>query len=294
MKRAWWAVLLALSCAKTWPRPETSGAWNEALRACRSGDQRACYWKANRLRSSDPVAAAKVHEAACNAGAGQSCNELGFAARDGRGLEKSATRAMALWQRACDLGSKDGCDSLGTGWRDGVGAKVDLGAASVAYEAACAQQDAAGCTNLGLALMEGQGVAKNEARAEALWRQVCATEEILESCRYLGVALVRGAGVRQDIEGGLAMLRRACRLGGAADCLAAGAEMVEHGDAVEALRYVRTSCTWGSGPGCYQLSKLLRAGDAGVAALEEATEAQARACDADVALACERDGGSAP
>lgn len=192
---------------------------------------------------------------------------------------------MELWQRSCALGSKDGCDSLGTGWRDGVGGTVDLAASVVAYEASCAQQDAAGCTNLGTALMEGKGVTKNEPRAEALWRAVCATETIHESCRRLGLMLVRG----KDVEGGLAMLRRACRLGAAADCLAAGDAMTEFGDSVEALRYVRTSCE-----GCERLTKFLRAGDAGVDALEEAAAAQVRACRGGAMVACEVDGGSAP
>lgn len=289
MSRAWWVCLvLVTSCARTWPKPQKGTEWHAAFRACRGGDQRACYWRANSVRSSDFDEAIKLYRASCDAGLGESCNELGFFAKDGRGLPKSGADAMKYWDRACTAGSRDGCDSLGTGWRDGVGGEVNHPRAVVAYEAACKLLDPAGCTNLGRALMKGEGVEKNASRAEALWRQVCANDEkIDDACRFLGDALVRGEGVTRDLEGGLAMLRRACRLGEAEDCRVAGVAMREFGDSLEGLRHLRTSCTWGSPRGCFELSEVLARGGTGVDDPEEADDARAWACRDGHAAACE-------
>lgn len=294
MKRAWvWLVLAA--CAAPWPRPTRSNEWQAAFRACRGGNQQACYWRAASLRAQDFDGAVKLYERSCEGGAGQSCNELGFFAKQGRGVPESGAKAMEYWKRACALGSKDGCDSLGTGWRDGVGGEVNHAEAVKAYQTACALKDEYGCSNLALALMLGEGVPKDAARAEALWRAGCANDEnVSDACRHLGTRLVRGDGVTRDVEGGLAMLRRGCRLGGAADCYAASVAMQAFGDSIEARRYLRTSCAWGSAKGCFTLSQALMAGDAGVEELAEAKAVKQKACADGLDEACEAGAPASP
>lgn len=295
MKR--WSVLLllALSCAKSWPKPERSTEWQAAFRACRGGDQRACYWQASSVRWTDRPRAVALFVKACDANVGEACNELGFYAKDGNELPKSGTAAMAYWEKSCALDSDDGCDSLGTGWRDGVGGEKNLERAAKAYERACAMKDEAGCTNLGRALMNAEGVTADPARAVTLWRQVCSGDDALiyTSCRYLGDALVRGqGGVPRDVEGGLKALRRACRFGDEKDCFAASEAMAEVGDSTEALRYLRASCTWGLAEGCAKLSATLSAkSNASADDVEEAAEAKKKACRKGVSAACQSDAG---
>ena len=261
-----WVALVFAACAATWPRPNSGSEWQATWRACRDGNQAACYWKA---RDEEPAKRRALYQTACDANVGRACNELGFfIARDGGGA-----RAMELWKRACELGSKDGCDSLGTGWRDGVGGTVDARAALDAYERACRMHDATGCTNLGRQLL-----ASDPARAEKLWREVCASEEISDACRLLGIARVHGEGLARDVDEGLSLLRRACRLGDADDCLATGEVLEELHQPGESLRYVRTSCTWGSAAGCLKLSRTLRLGEPDDEALREARDAELFAC----------------
>ncbi|MGV3622565.1 MAG: tetratricopeptide repeat protein [Archangium sp.] len=293
MKRVAWVVLVAMSCAKSWPRPERTMDWDHAFRACRSGDQRACYWRANSLRHSDLEAAIELYEKSCDANVGASCNELGFFAKDGTGLPKSGTAAMEYWKKSCAAGNDDGCDSLGTGWRDGVGGEKNAVEAAKAYALACEQLDEAGCTNLGRALMRGDGVARDAKRAIELWTRVCNGEDeaIYTSCRYLGDALVRGeAGTPRDVELGLKVLRRACRFGDENDCYVASLAMSEAGDSIEALRYLRASCTWGHAEGCARLAATLTAKNT-ADALEEAAAATQRACAKGFASACPADAG---
>lgn len=271
MKRApvWW--LLLASCATWSSGPQTNDEWNAAYRACRDGNQTACYWKIGSLAPGERRAA---YQRACEANVAAACNDLGFfVAQDGQ-----KTRAVELWRKSCELGSKDGCDSYGTGLRDGLGGAVDETGAVAAYELACRQNDAAGCTNLGRQLLNGRGVARDTARAEKLWRTTCASEEIHDSCRVLGLALVRGEGLTKDVDGGVVMLKRACRYGKAADCFAASEVLEELQQPAEALRYLRTSCAWGSSNGCRALAKVLRTGKPGDEEEREALEAEAFVC----------------
>jgi hypothetical protein len=278
----WWIVLLVslISCARSFPRPQTSSEWEERYRGCRAGDQRACYWRGIAdLDEGRTVQGAKTIEKACQAGVGEACNETGFFhSRGWYGFPVNAGRARELWARSCERGSKDGCDSWGTGLRDGIGGPADLPGAVAAYERACKLEDAAGCSNLGSALLAGAGVKRDVARAVTLWRTICARETgIHHSCRLLGAALVHGDGVEQNVTEGLTFMRRACNLGSADDCREAGELMFGFGSKPEAVRYLRTSCTWGSAEGCRALGiRLLEGGEAAEHA--EALEVLISAC----------------
>jgi TPR repeat protein len=270
-----------LGCANSLPRPQTGSEWNEFLRACRAGDQRACYWKGSlELSSGNTAQGVELMVRACDAGVGMACNEVGFFHSEAKhGFKRDGARAVALWKRACEQGSKDGCDSWGTGLRDGVGGPIDLEGAVAAYERACKLDDAAGCTNLGAALLRGAGTKANPARAEALWRKVCAQEEIYRSCRLLGAELVRGELIKpREEEEGLAVLRRACNLGRGDDCLEAALAMRDYGSKAESLRYLRTSCAWESTRGCRELGKVLSR-DPAEDAQEESRAVLQKACE---------------
>jgi TPR repeat protein len=282
LRRAFVLLLSALmGCAASFPRPETSTDWDLRRRQCRDGDQRACHWKGiAELREGKIEQAAQTLQRSCEAGVAESCNDVGFFfSQPYAPIVRDAVKGRALWQRACERGSKDGCDSWGTGLRDGVGGPVDLVGAVAAYERACKLEDSAGCTNLAAALLEGRGAPIDAMRAEALWRKICARDDIYLSCRLLGSAIARGRGLPVDVKEGLSLLRRACNNGKAADCLEASSVMQEVGSKGEALRYLRTSCDWGSVRGCRELGRTLRAsGDPEDS--DEAEEMLQRACDA--------------
>ena len=67
--------------------------------ACNRGDIAACG------------ELAPILQTACNRDAGM-CMPLGFLYREGRGVPKDATRALALYMRACDGGETKACETL--------------------------------------------------------------------------------------------------------------------------------------------------------------------------------------
>ena len=284
-------LLHTLGCAHSLPRPENFGEWQELFRACRAGDQRACYWRGISDVSEGRIEeGVKRIETACDAGVGIACNIQGFIYSEGRYQRKiDAPRARALWARSCSLGSKDGCDSWGTGLRDAVGGPADLPGAAAAYELACKRDDGAGCTNLAKALLHGEGVGKDATRAALLLRTICAREtDSQDSCRVLGAALVHGDGLTADVPEGLTLLRRACNIGGAEDCQEAGELMVGFGSQSEGVRYLRTSCTWGRVAGCRALGLRLLEGPDEEGAHDEARDVLRSACSGGDKPSCSR------
>lgn len=268
-------------CARSLPRPQTSSEWEALFRDCRAGDQRACYWRGQAdLDEGRTEQGVKLIKAACEAGIGPACNTEGFFSSAGWYEQPiDPVRARSLWARSCELGSKDGCDSWGTGLRDAIGGPVDLPGAAAAYERACKLEDSAGCTNLGSALLKGEGVKQDVTRAVALWRTICSREtDIQHSCRLLGAALVQGEGMEANVTEGLTLLRRACNLGEAEDCQVAGELMALFGSQSEAVRYLRTSCTWGRPAGCRTLGLRLLEGPDEEDAHAEAREVLQKAC----------------
>lgn len=253
-------MVLVLGCARNvpLPRPTTSGAINAALRACRDGNPYGCYWKAV-VAEKDPAAAHALFESSCTAGVAEACNMLGADYSEGRrATVKDPPRGLALWERSCALGSKDGCDSWGTGLRDGVGGPPQPAAAVAAYEKACALGDGPGCTNLASALLQGSGTLPNPDRALALLQQVCAREEEQwQSCGVLGRALLKGDVLPADRGEGIRLLVRGCNLGHRGDCFDASLALSARGDAAQALRYLRASCSWGEVKGCAALGAQL-------------------------------------
>ena len=60
-------LLVFAACAATWPRPTSGGEWQATYRACRDGNQAACYWKA---REEEPSKRRAIYQAACDANVG--------------------------------------------------------------------------------------------------------------------------------------------------------------------------------------------------------------------------------
>lgn len=90
---------------------------------------------------------ARALRSACRRGAAEDCNQLGVLTLQGRGMVRSAPRAVALFASACELGSARGCNNLGIARATGEGGLLDLGAALELFEIACAGGLREACDN---------------------------------------------------------------------------------------------------------------------------------------------------
>jgi hypothetical protein len=121
-------------------------------------------------------AAAVFYEKACGGGYAWGCQNLGWLASRGQGVEKDDARADRLFEHACDAGLADGCVALAGRLKQSGATNpdpaVDLRVVSL-LERACNAGNAPSCAQLSQLYRSGQGVERNEALARQLDEQAC-------------------------------------------------------------------------------------------------------------------------
>src|SRR4051812_18521802 len=104
-----WRLLLTVllfACSNASRRPLAANA--TTADRCRAGAGESCLSLAVAARSSaerpaDSLRALSLFEAACDAGEGAGCVEAAWMLAQGDGVERSAGRAKARYERACEL-----------------------------------------------------------------------------------------------------------------------------------------------------------------------------------------------
>lgn len=260
-----------------------------------NGDLPACVAKAQALARAerpDAEAAARLYDAACAQNAADACEHLADLHFDGRLVDATRGRALALADQACGLGRASACALAGFV----LAAEGHDADARVRWERGCAAGDGKACANLSVFLHKGRGGPPDEARsalfaarANELARAGCARHDARE-CGFLGKTLAReghaleavaplelacrgrddaacvllgtglaagGAGVTADSARAQSILSLGCRDGGADTCSRLGTFAYLNGDVPGAAVATQRSCDLGSGEGCYQLAALL-------------------------------------
>ena len=175
-------------------------------------------------------AAVLAFERGCALGHGRSCVWLGHEVERGVHAERDVVRAASLLEKGCTLGEGSGCrdaaDMLETGRKARPEMlnppppppvpKPDLPRdrvrAIALYERACEIGERDSCFIAARLLAAGEGMAPDRDKALALFVQMCDDGMALACTRAAALAPGREADY----------LRRACVLGGADDCVAAG------------------------------------------------------------------------
>ncbi|MEQ1564468.1 MAG: tetratricopeptide repeat protein, partial [Myxococcota bacterium] len=204
--------------------------------------------------------------------------------QDGRGVERDADRAVALYRQACDGGLGVGCSNLGMMYESGTGgaridpakAKAAFAEALVAYRASCAGPTPTYCANLGWMLESGRGGAANGEEALAVWQRGCDGGDA-DACvnRWLH-DLELGGDVSRVISG----LREQCAAEAPSSC-GPLARALAPTEPEAASGFAARGCEQGDAVACGVLAVLLRAGDAA-----GSSAAWERACRLGLAEGC--------
>jgi TPR repeat protein len=221
---------------------------------------------------------ATVCQHACEAGDADACNNAGAFYNPGNygsipGLPKDGKRALAYFDRACAKGSFEACDNqaLMLDWDDSD--KNNVVAATRLYERACEAGVVDACGGLALHLVTGRGVERDEKRGLALLQRACddtsdyardsnGTPKRAFFCWRLGGVWHRGftGGAGVDLARADALYERACDLGQAEACWAAGNAYADgHGvkvDKERARTFYTKACKAGYTPGCDDMDKI--------------------------------------
>ena len=96
---------------------------------------------------------------------------LGWAYKEGAGVEKDAREALNWWRKAAEQGHANAKNYLGLAYREGAGVEKDQREAVKWFREAAEQGEAAAQYNLGLAYKEGAGVEKDPLEAVKWWRK---------------------------------------------------------------------------------------------------------------------------
>ncbi len=119
-----------------------------------------------------PVALEEFH-AACQAGDGAACNDLGVSYERGYGTTAAPGRALEQFERACRAGSPDGCNNQGAMLERGSVAAPELERVRDLYQRACESGSGLGCSNLGALYAKGKGIPRDTADARWLFERAC-------------------------------------------------------------------------------------------------------------------------
>jgi uncharacterized protein len=239
-----------------------------ALRMTRSPQERASVQKAldkmSRRVPSDPMAALRHHEAACDAGTGDSCADLAEAAHHGRGMAQDLARARALYDKACAAKAEGACQELAVLLAKGEGGAVDATRAAALLAPECEAGSAYSCMYLGWMRASGQGLAKDPAAGAVLYAKACEGGNS-DGCRLLGRLHADGAGVAKDEARAFALFEKACAAGDVSGCGSVG-HALRRGlgvakDAGRALEHLTRACDGGQEYFCSGLGYMYETGD---------------------------------
>jgi uncharacterized protein len=148
-----------------------------------------------------PVALEELH-AACQAGNGTACNDLGVSYQLGYGTQPDSGKALEQFERACRAGSPDGCNNQGAMLERAWGAERDLERARELYQEACEKGSGLGCSNLGALYAKGKGVTRDTADARWLFERAC-QKGSATGCNNLSATYERDPALRPSGSSGL-------------------------------------------------------------------------------------------
>ena len=155
-----------------------------------------------------------AYEKACRQGRADACLGLAEASLAQKGLTRRlrARKAEEYLSRACQGGSGRGCYLLGERlltahagyWqaeREGI----------EAYKRGCALGSGEACFGFARENDVDYGVRRRQPAISApSYQKACALAEIAEACWWAGLMMQQGQGVARDLEGGEALIRKAC------------------------------------------------------------------------------------
>ena len=267
-------------------------------RACDGGEPLGCAWLASMYKvgegvAPDPVRARALAEPACTAGEPVGCLVMGWLFREGAtGTERDEPKAVELFQQACSLNQPNACRALGVVTREGSGGlQKDAKRGLALLERGCELGEAHVCFELAATSFDSAGDGLAPGRAFQLFVEAC-KEGILGACLNEGIARCKGTGTAVDIPGANAVWRKACQDGQFTSCGwlgigLTGAECSERRDDKQAREYLTQACNANVAVDCDWLGSLLEQGRGGPRDLRRAEAAYKKACEGDVAPACE-------
>jgi uncharacterized protein len=222
-------------------------------RACELGSPVACNDLAI-LFGEDLAQAMPLFERACALGLDRGCANWGVQILRHQPSDAEHERAVGLLSRACDQSDAFACAELGdamyaTFEQSGASAH---GRAHVAYEKACKLGYIDACANDGWMFRNGEGTTKNTARARELFRFACERESYA-GCAALGYDLMDDAKNGDEYAEGTRWLKLACDHDDAFGCFSIGAALVSSGDAASldgGIALLKRACSLGSADGC--------------------------------------------
>ena len=214
--------------------------------ACTKGDGRACFDIADRLErgtgvAKDPVRALTFHIRACELKQGEACYRAGTLL-DSASSAPDLPRATQFYRKGCDLKSANGCFSLGFAYRLGKGVATNQALGTSLMDKGCTM-GSSGCKFLrDKGLLPPRAAAPAPARAapppagrtapaaaknpmsdpETSCRTNPDKEAAASSCETIGYTMEMDMGDGGNPGAALWYHDRACTLGNASGCTAAG------------------------------------------------------------------------
>lgn len=160
----------------------------------------------------DFQAAARLYDAAAEAGLPAAMHNLARLHERGLGVVRDPQRAALLYRRAAEAGFVPSLSALGALSEYGTGVPLDLAEALRLYGLAAERGDAQGMTSLGYLYAAGKGVARDPVAARR-WYGAAADMEHPRALYNLALMELRGEGAPFDPGKGLALLERAAAAG---------------------------------------------------------------------------------
>jgi TPR repeat protein len=157
-----------------------------------------------------------------------------------------------------------------------------------ARELRCAKGEADDCLELGARYLRGEaGVTKDEARAAESFQKACEGGSAT-GCELYGKMLRDGRGVSKDEAKAEALLAKACGGGAGGACTASGMAAMKNGNPAVAVEWFSKACDANDGMGCASLGAMYLHGKGVDKDLGKAKPLLKKACDLQVAVACEK------
>jgi TPR repeat protein len=191
---------------------------------------------------------------------------LGYAKREGRGIEKDVDGAYKLLSSACEAGDPTGCleETFSVYW--GRGTPQDHALSILQFKDLCDQSLGTACDRLGFIYSRGEGEAvKDPALANAYFDEACANDSG-NGCMNMGNSYKNGFGRLVDQEKASDAYGKACDRGESYACalnwdltLASreGPNPLNIGVAIWALE---KGCNLGSGASCFKIGDIVNKG----------------------------------
>lgn len=302
------SVAVLLFCALQQPGSDSEKRSDTRLceerKACDSGRWDQCVTLASRYLldesgTADALATAStLFRKACDGGNAQGCLGLADRYAAGEGVPKDTAAGARIRKRAerilrtqCDSGVVNSCVALAQVVAEHTASSAERNRliAAAALDG-CGRGDASSCRVSAAMYARGDGVARDDVIALEFYVKACHGNDI-SSCLLLAMDYDTPGGLAaQDDEKAAEYFGRACRLGRADACVAAG---VKHEEgrwpgrgSEQAAGWYQRGCDAGAPTGCYRLARLLESGEGVPTDTARAKELFQVACAHNLADAC--------